>query len=489
MIIDPIAHYAQRNPQAVAVLRRRAEVSFFEFNLHINALASCLQPSIPAGSRVAILVEDQYMHWLNILALFRLGHASISLDPAKHRLLNDLIKPDVIITEKFEPTMRGTVIQVSPAWMKDAIERGKTAGTPPTPDMRRMARITASSGTTGTPKMVSLTFAEVVDRMRAAQFSDPSSTRRRLLSMIGVDSLAGFTPVLRTWFSGGAVCLFPASPGSIIARGVTSILASPRQIEELVDALPPNFQPIPDLSISLGGGRVSRPLSNAIRLRLSATAFTSYGSTEAGHIAVCPLAATDSDPYFAGYIVPWCEVQAVDDAYRPLAEGQIGRLRIRSADVVNGYLDDPVTTAAHFHDGWFYPGDLGSVGNSGELYVIGRADEVINVGGVKVAPDLVEEVLRSVKGVQDVGVFTTEDGGAMQPWAAIVGTRVDPVLAQARLDEELASSTLKVRFLGVDSIPRNGMGKVQRFELRRMLASRGALGTASQSGSLVVGPT
>ncbi len=57
----------------------------------------------------------------------------------------------------------------------------------------------------------------------------------------------------------------------------------------------------------------------------------------------------------------------VDEADRPLPPGATGRVRVRTEEMVQGYLDDEGLTAAFFRDGWFYPGDLGALGAAGRL--------------------------------------------------------------------------------------------------------------------------
>ena len=78
-------------------------------------------------------------------------------------------------------------------------------------------------------------------------------------------------------------------------------------------------------------------------------------------------------------------------------------MRIAGVGVVGGYRDGEPTPA--FRDGWFYPGDLGSLAPDGLLRIAGRADEVINLGGEKISPETLEEQVRLIHGVADVAAF------------------------------------------------------------------------------------
>src|SRR5205085_476087 len=104
-----------------------------------------------------------------------------------------------------------------------------------------------------------------------------------------------------------------------------------------------------------------------------------------GLIAVADAALQQSRPRSAGRVVPWMELQAVDKDDAPLPPGKLGRLRMRSMTMAQGYLgqegDEP---GVGFRDGWFYSGDRGRVHASGLVYLGGRANDVINLSGAKI---------------------------------------------------------------------------------------------------------
>ena len=212
MFIDPIAHYAHRHPQAIAVYLRRTELSYFELNLQINALAE----SFGQASRL----EAGWRSSSTTAAALAVGAGAPpppvrfpSPRPCQAGILTEVVRPDAIVAEKRLPTMRGVVIEVSAAWLKDAVNRGRAAGCRKMPAMNSPARIILSSGTTGRPK------SGPVHPCRpylAGAGEDSSATPAAPIAgplcLMGVDTLAGYTSVMRTWFFGGAVCLIPALP-------------------------------------------------------------------------------------------------------------------------------------------------------------------------------------------------------------------------------------------------------------------------------------
>ena len=91
--------------------------------------------------------------------------------------------------------------------------------------------------------------------------------------------------------------------------------------------------------------------------------------------------------------------------------------------LASGYRRDPAATAAAFADGWFRTTDLGVLRADGSLEVLGRADFMINTGGVKVAPAAVEAVLAAQPGVAEVCVVDLPD----DEWGQLVAAVVVPV--------------------------------------------------------------
>src|SRR5262249_18319036 len=137
-----------------------------------------------------------------------------------------------------------------------------------------------------------------------------------------------------------------------------------------------------------------------------------------------------------GYVIPDVQVRIVDDDGRDLGLDKEGHVQLRTPTQCNGYIGDEEATRESFRDGWFMPGDLGVMRPDGMLRVTGRADEIINVGGVKLSPTIVDDFLLALPGIVEAAAFARRRPG--QPdevWAAVVcGADVDEaaLLAAAR---------------------------------------------------------
>jgi 2,3-dihydroxybenzoate-AMP ligase len=175
-----------------------------------------------------------------------------------------------------------------------------------------------------------------------------------------------------------------------------------------------------------------------------------------------------------GYVMPWVEMQAVDDADRPLKAGLEGRIRMRGHNCVSGYVGNPPDSDHYFRGGWFYPGDIGTVTDDRLLIIAGRENAVINLGGNKVNPEKIEAALMSCPGIKDAAAFGYPNAiGVEEIWAVVV-TDVELNLASVRADcaRQLHDEFVPRYIVRVAGIARNVMGRIERSQLRDLVAKK-----------------
>ena len=195
-----------------------------------------------------------------------------------------------------------------------------------------------------------------------------------------------------------------------------------------------------------------------------------YGTTETGPISIV-LRAEDAMRKIGSTGKPaiHCEVRLVDEAGADVPRGTVGEIRVRGLNVMQGYWRDPDNP--DFHDGWFHTGDLARVDDDGYWYVVGRSKDMIISGGENVYPAELENILADCADVVESAVFGAPDA----KWgeiavAAIVrrdGAALDEAAVHALFEGRIARFKHPRRVLFMDALPRNAMGKVQKFELRR----------------------
>jgi len=260
-----------------------------------------------------------------------------------------------------------------------------------------------------------------------------------------------------------------------------------------------------------GGAPVPPELVSEVRERLGCPLVVRYTSTEA---SLGTGTLPDDPPRIAaetvGRPVAQVELRIASEEGRPVAEGEVGLVQLRSPAVMRGYLspkaldrarasrersgadtrfdaldvvDRESTSEVLDAVGWLTTGDLGLVDELGNLRLAGRLAERYLRGGYNVYPAEVEGVIRQLPGVADVAVVGMPDPVVGEIGVAVVvaGPGGPPTLQdlRARCEEELSDYKAPDRMVVLDALPRNAMGKVAREELKALVAPRLEAGFSS----------
>jgi acyl-coenzyme A synthetase/AMP-(fatty) acid ligase len=324
-----------------------------------------------------------------------------------------------------------------------------------------------SSGTTGKPKVISV--SERMLQYRCVR-SMTLNERGRYLSMMGFSTLGGYQMLMTALVLGGSVC-FTGTPEDVLhvisLFNVTHLIAAPFQIRTLLEAQAKNGLHLPSLrQIFLAGGVLPNTLLAEVRQQLCPNVICAYGSTELGIVAYGPAAVMRGIDGATGFVMPGETMEIVDQDGKVLPPGEEGILRVKAEHIDRYFVPTPEDDKI-FQAGYFYPGDVGRILPDGILVITGRSDEIINRGGDKAAPELIEEVIRKLPEISDAAVFAVP--GTDQIWAAVVckgKLRQDAVLEECR--KKLAGMAPN-RLIELERIPRNDMGKIIREDMKKAI--------------------
>jgi fatty-acyl-CoA synthase len=187
-----------------------------------------------------------------------------------------------------------------------------------------------------------------------------------------------------------------------------------------------------------------------------------YGSTEAGWVAIATPEDIEENGETLGKPVPGVEVAVYDENRKRLDQGEHGELFIKSDMVFEGYASGEESKEI---DGFLSIGDMGYLDEQGRLFVEGREDDMVVIGGENVYPAEIEEVIDGIDGVEDVAVIGVGDDEYGEVLAAFVVGSVDPEMVKEIAERELASFKVPRKVEIVDELPRTSTGKVQKKEL------------------------
>lgn len=340
-----------------------------------------------------------------------------------------------------------------------------------------------SSGTTGQPKTVVVSQAAMQASMVLGEQFQPED---RVMLFVDITIYFAMASALRVLLAGGMVV--PQAPNippvqllqAIRDTQANVLVLSSDAASKLASYLLDFPDPQNDLRLSrviIGGGRVSAEVIDALRTHWGASVVVYYGATEMGPMAVWRQGsdlAQETDYLLTPY--EGVQLEVVDALGGPVGKGEVGFLRLRSAAMFSGYLDDNGQLPTHAPP-WFYPGDLASLTWEGLLQLLGRADHVLNLGGRKVNPESIEQVLCSHPQVADAAVTIAAMGQAqVQVLVALLVGKPGADLsgAPAHCAQGLPPAQRPEYFLTVPVLPRNAMGKLQRQQLaQRVRMARG----------------
>lgn len=390
----------------------------------------------------------------------------------------------------------------------------------PLPDLRAedAALIVATSGTTGAPKLFTLTHANLTANLEGVLAQGLIGPGDRMLLPLPLHHVYPFLIGLMTTFAAGATIVLPeAVTGPQIVQALKSgratIMAGvPRLYMALLAGLEARvaargrlaralFAGMLEFAVSLrrGGIDIGRGLFRGLhaqmapdlRLMVSGGAKLDPDATwklEAlGWKVASGYGLAETASLFTGNTP---QAQRIGSEGRPIAAGTevridapdvlgTGEILLRGPNVFAGYRNNPDANAAAFTpEGWFRTGDLGRLDSDGFLYVTGRSKELIVLGGGKnVMPEEVEAAYGAHAAIKEVAVL--ERAGALVavvlPDLAAIraggNTRVEDVVrvALASAGQDLPSyQRLAGYVLTRDPLPRTRLGKVQRFRLPRL---------------------
>jgi len=179
-----------------------------------------------------------------------------------------------------------------------------------------------------------------------------------------------------------------------------------------------------------------------------------------------------------GRPIPYCDVRITDEEDRPLPEGRIGHLHMRGDNVTRGYFENPEVNATAFTaDGWLRTGDLALV-HEGDLYVSGRAKEIIFVNGQNYYPHDLEAIAQRIEGLELGKVVAA----GVRPPGAEVEQLMLFILHRGAMEDFLPLATQAARLINeqtglevaqvvpVKRIPKTTSGKIQRHLLEQSYA-------------------
>jgi malonyl-CoA/methylmalonyl-CoA synthetase len=467
-----------------ALVHQGRELSYCELDVLARKGAAHL-PSlgVVTGERVVLVTGNKLAFLAAHLATLYAGAVSLPLNPRFTReelrfFLSDCGARIAVVDENVRPVVES--LQVDLPELKAIVPDASLLNAPaaawrePTLSSDDPCLMLYSSGTTGWPKGVVHTHANVASSLSALQRSwrmTPDDVVLNVLPLFHIHGLCFATQL--TLLSGGCIILDEFQPLGTLQRlsSCTVFMAVPTIYYRLLE-LPEFRAAVGSFSrtrlFTCGSAPIRAEVLPDLETILGRPVINRYGMSEAFVIASLPL----DGPWPHGSVglpLDGIEVRVTTDDDRTARPSEVGAVQIRGSNLFREYWHQPDVTRAAFAAGWFETGDLGYRDERGFLTLVGRRNDLIITSGYNVYPQVVERVINSCPGVRECAVVGIADAHKGERVAAAV-VRTDPAMDEGclrdYLSERLVDYQRPKQIVFVEALPRNAMGKVLRRELR-----------------------
>lgn len=499
-LADPLQRRAREAPDHPAILFEGRTIDYRSLDAAASRLAHALRGrGVEAGDRIALYLpnvpEFATVYYgaqragvvtVSINAIFKSAEVQFLVEDSGAGVLFTLREMVPQVPRAALPGLREVVVCDVPAGaapagctsLADWLARvPESAGRFESVQRRSddPAALLYSSGTTGFPKGVTLTQANVATNV---------ATAARASGMRPDDRLALFLPLFHVYGQNYIM-------NGAVHAGATLAMFRRFAPEPVLDAVQRDritmFFGVPTIFIGLLGMDLSRWDLGSIRYEMSAAStmpeaisrrwterfgrriFEGYGLTECSPFA----AYNDAVEHRFGSVgraVEGFRIEIHDERGRELPRGEWGEIVIRGPGVMAGYWNQPQATAEALRDGWLHSGDIGRMDDQGYVFIVDRVKDMINVSGFKVWPAEVEQYLYRIEPIQECAVYGVPDAVAgeqvavaivAKPGASLTGAQV---IAWCR--ENLAAYKVPARVDLVAELPKSATGKLLKRVLR-----------------------
>ena len=497
-MLDPVPRtidcVARGRPGDAALIDRAGTMTFAELEAAVAAMAGWLAgQGLAPGDRVATWLPKTRTACLMPLAVARAGLIHVPVNPLLRRAQVAHIighsEARLLVTQPARAaTLASGDVAADVAIVDEAaVATGGPSLPPSDADPQALAAILYTSGSTGLPKGVMLSHANLwLGAVSVAHYLGLAPDDR-VLGVLPLSFDYGQNQLFSTWHAGAAVApvdyLTARDVVKAAARvGATTLAGVPPLWVQLLDADWPADVAATLRRLTNSGGALTPRLIAGMRQRFpAARIYPMYGLTEAFRSTYLDPALVDAHPDAMGRAIPFAEVMVVRADGTRAAPGEAGELVHAGPLVARGYWPDEERTARRFRPAppfaasggkAVWSGDTVVEGEDGLLRYVGRDDEMIKSAGNRISPGEVEAaVLAGGEASEAVAVGVSDERLGQAIVVVAAGDAAAETALRARLRAELPSFLQPLRYIWRDTLPRNANGKLDRAAIRAEVAA------------------
>ena len=484
-LLQQLRIWTERDPEVAFLQTRDQLFTRQSFWNTASDIAARLQGELadPGSDLVGIHEDDPANFFCYLTAVWMTGRRALPLNTRMpERIIDSCIakaRCDVVI---------GSVADTPAGVRCDYLPMGSSAGSGSHAleiSQHDSAIVMFTSGSTGVPKAIPLTFRQIVLNARLTSEVTGLDDGDRMLITMPPYFASGICHFVTCVVQGaGLVAVTGFNFGEqlialIDERGITAFGGSPTNVRRMLGAAQTGEE-LPNVRFWVSSGDyLTAAEQEHFRQRFPHVRLVYiYGLSEVGgRLCINDVAANPGKVGSAGPPLPGMEVEilSTDDGSR-LGPNEVGEINVKGPLLMDGYLLDDGEIDRSCVDGGFSTGDLGRIDADGFVWIVGRTDDVIKIGGEKVSVINVEDAIRTCAPCRDCCVAVIDDErlgsvliGLIAPESEEAGVDLRDLLRQLR--HELPPNALPAKVFIVDDIPRTGSGKVARQAARDLAHS------------------
>lgn len=497
-IVEAVLNHGQKIPEKLAVGFKNIHLTYNQLVQQIKKCACLLKTeySIEAGDMIMLSAVSRPDYVVLLLGIQYLGAISVPLDKsAKMDNVIDIcnfVQPKLLITDI---VIEGTNIRkTSLKKIYGEILEGELlpAEEPEytIPPEHNVAEILFTTGTTGAPKGAMLTYGNLYASTHNTWHGVNMVSEDIVLIPLPLNHSVGMRVLRTALYTGASVVI---QNGFTFAKELetninsfhcSALVSVPASIELVYRQMKDKFAEILGKLryIEFGAGSLSYDMKRKLTALLPhTTIYNTWGSTETGgaiflNVTSCPDKLTSLGKAVDGIALKTVDVNGNEIQSRDI--NTAGRMLLQGSMVMAGYYKLPEITAQTLVDGWLYTNDIVYTDKDGYVYMLGRIDDIINVGGEKVSPIEVENISQEFPQIRECACIGVEDPDKVLGQIPILYVVLEESEFKQNelvkfLSERMEKYKLPHKYIVIDELPKNRMQKLDRKKLYQLWQDNG----------------
>lgn len=480
-IVEAVAKWAEQRPETVAIIAEEQKITYGELWKEIRGFAAYLQSlGLTKGDRVVVKAKNDIWYAVSCFGIHLAGCVHVPLEKTIEReglkAVAEQLTPSLVISDI---TVEGMVYpNIDSAQVRELARKNFDETLHfdfPRPET--LCDILFTTGTTGKSKGVKVSHRAQVALVENVTSGFDMPVDNKFLAPNPINHAAGIRNLNICMFMGTTIILLDgytnlkAFFACIQDYHVTGIYMPPSAVRMILLLAGNELAKYRDQLQYIHTSSAPFPETDKERMRKllpNTKLYVTYGCSEVGRACIIEYSKIGRGEGCVGRPTIHTRVLIVDNDRHEIQSSvnNQGLIAITGDTVMDGYYNDPELTAKTLVNGVVYTNDIGYIDEEGYLYVMGRRDDVINVGGLKIAPTEVEGVALRFPGVAECVCYPVKDRlGGISPKLNIVeeaGADVDTAALREYMLRHMEAYKVPKQIEKTKEIPKTANGKIDR---------------------------